>query len=50
MTVDLGRGGLRPAVYTFGGDRETFDFTDPLNPTRIDNDVWRFVGPAVRLW
>lgn len=48
VTVDLGRSGLRPAVYTFGGDRETFDFTDPLNPTRIDNDVWRFVGPAER--
>lgn len=38
-TVDPGR---RPAIYTFGGDRETFDFSDPLNPTRVDKDVWRF--------
>ena len=30
------------AVYTFGGDRETFDFSDPTNYLRIDNDVWRF--------
>lgn len=36
-----------PAIYTFGGDRETFDFADPENPTRIDNDVWRF-APQVR--
>ncbi|MFM7270206.1 MAG: hypothetical protein ACKO2C_01050 [Actinomycetes bacterium] len=32
-------------VFTFGGDRETFDFTDPTNYTRVDDDVWRF-GPA----
>jgi hypothetical protein len=31
----------RPAIYTFGGDRETFDFADPNNYTRVDNDVWR---------
>jgi hypothetical protein len=34
-----------PAIYTFGGDRETFDFTDPLNYLRIDDDVWRFSLP-----
>jgi hypothetical protein len=39
-------GGLVPAIYTFGGDRETFDFGDPLNPTRVDNDVWRFAPPG----
>lgn len=34
--------GRDPAIYTFGGDRETFDFTDPLQPLNVDNDVWRF--------
>jgi hypothetical protein len=29
-------------AYTFGGDRETFDFTDPLNYLNVDNDVWQF--------
>ncbi len=29
-------------IYTFGGDRETFDFADPQNYLRVDNDVWRF--------
>jgi hypothetical protein len=33
---------LVPRLYTFGGDRETFDFTDPTNYLRVDNDVWRF--------
>jgi hypothetical protein len=32
------------ALLTFGGDRETFDFTDPDNWTRVDNDVWAFSG------
>ena len=35
-----------PRVLTFGGDRETFDFTDPENYLRIDNDVWTFAPPA----
>ena len=34
-----GRGGK--AIYTFGGDRETFDFADLENYLRVDNDVWR---------
>jgi hypothetical protein len=34
-----------PAIYTFGGDRETFDFTDPLNYLRIDDDIWKFTLP-----
>lgn len=42
--VDPGWLGLRPAIYTFGGDRETFNFGDPTNYLRVDNDVWRF-GP-----
>ena len=35
-----------PKVLTFGGDRETFDFTDPENYLRVDNDVWTFAPPA----
>ena len=34
-----------PSVLTFGGDRETFDFTDPDNFLRVDNDVWAFSLP-----
>ena len=37
--------GLKPSIYTFGGDRETFDFTDPTNYLNVDNDVWRFAHP-----
>lgn len=33
--------GGAPAIFTFGGDRETFDFADPTNYLRVDNDVWR---------
>jgi len=42
--VSRGRG-QRPAVFTFGGDRETFNFFDPENYLRVDDDVWRF-GPT----
>ena len=34
-----------PAIYSFGGDRETFNFADPTNFLRVDNDVWRFSAP-----
>ena len=34
-----------PIIMTFGGDRETFDFADPENYLRVDDDVWVF-GPA----
>jgi len=33
-------------IYTFGGDRERFDFTDPTNYLRVDNDVWRYALPT----
>ena len=33
------------AIYTFGGDRETFNFGDPNNYLRVDNDVWKFSLP-----
>jgi hypothetical protein len=35
-----------PTVLTFGGDRETFDFTDPENFRRVDDDVWAFAAPG----
>jgi len=35
------------AIYTFGGDRETFDFSDQSQYLNIDNDVWRFgIAPS----
>ena len=37
---------MQPSILTFGGDRETFDFTDPLNYLNVDNDVWRFAPPS----
>ena len=42
LAVQGGKGGLRPSIFTFGGDRETFNFGDPLNYLRVDNDVWRW--------
>ena len=42
LVVKGGWRGQRPSIYTFGGDRETFDFTDPTNYLNVDNDVWRF--------
>jgi hypothetical protein len=41
ITVDVDGG---QAILTVGGDRETFDFDDPDNYLRVDDDVWRF-GP-----
>ena len=34
-----------PVIYSFGGDRETFDFFDPFNYLNVDNDVWKFSLP-----
>jgi hypothetical protein len=42
VLVSWGRFGRGPAIFTFGGDRETFDFSDPFNYLRVDNDVWSF--------
>ncbi|MDH4070063.1 MAG: T9SS type A sorting domain-containing protein [Ignavibacteria bacterium] len=30
------------AILTFGGDRETFDFSDTTQYLNVDNDVWRY--------
>lgn len=35
----------KDAVYTFGGDRETFDFSDYTNYLNVDNDIWTFYLP-----
>jgi hypothetical protein len=40
-----GKGGSKPSIFTFGGDRETFDFSDPTNYLNVDNDVWQFHMP-----
>jgi len=45
LTVRTWRG---PAILTFGGDRETFNFADPTNYLRVDHDVWRFAPPRPR--
>ena len=37
--------GESDAIYTFGGDRETFNLKDPLNYLNVDNDVWKFSLP-----
>ncbi len=35
-------GKFRPSIYTFGGDRETFNPFDPEAIDKVDSDVWRF--------
>ncbi|SET07205.1 Kelch repeat-containing protein [Thalassotalea agarivorans] len=35
-------GRFKPSIYTFGGDRETFDPFDFDQISKVDNDVWRF--------
>ena len=36
--------GVPRSILTFGGDRETFDFDDPENYLRIEDDVWLFTA------
>ncbi|MGB5320886.1 FlgD immunoglobulin-like domain containing protein [Lutimonas sp.] len=45
--VEKGYGKFSDAIYTFGGDRETFDFSgsSPDNYKQVDNDVWKFSLP-----
>ena len=40
LVVRGGPGGLRPSVFTFGGDREA-SFAAP-DPALVDDEVWRF--------
>jgi len=41
LTVSGGEGGMKPSIFTFGGDREIF-VPIPGNEFRIENDVWRY--------
>lgn len=45
LTVSGGKGGMKPSIFTFGGDREVFfpipDYLPP-NFMRVENDVWRY--------
>ncbi|MFM7252922.1 MAG: hypothetical protein ACKO27_07635 [Ilumatobacteraceae bacterium] len=43
VAVVPGEAGDVPAIITVGGDRETFEFGDPENWLRVDDDVWWFV-------
>ena len=36
------KGRFQPSIFTFGGDRETFDPLDFMGFTKVDNDVWQF--------
>lgn len=45
VVAPAGPGARGRAIYTFGGDRETFDFFDPTQWLHVDNDVWRFSLP-----
>jgi hypothetical protein len=45
IVAPAGADGRGAAIYTFGGDRETFDFFDPTQFLNVDNDVWRFAPP-----
>lgn len=40
-----GPGTTGDAVYTFGGDRETFNLFDETQWRNVDDDVWRFALP-----
>lgn len=37
-----GEGNNSDMIFSFGGDRETFNFFDPFNYLNVDNDVWKF--------
>lgn len=51
LTVTGGKGGMKPSIFTFGGDRELFPvptlgiFPPPDNWKRVENDVWRYSPP-----
>jgi hypothetical protein len=43
LTVTGGKRGMKPSIFTFGGDREVF-IPIENNFLRVENDVWRY-GP-----
>lgn len=46
LVVKGGPGGMRPSIFTFGGDREA-SFAAP-DPALVDDEVWRFSPPERR--
>ena len=36
----------RPAIFTFGGDRERFNLSPQENYRRVDDEVWSFSSPS----
>jgi hypothetical protein len=46
--VVKGKDKTQDIIYTFGGDRETFDFSDLENYKNVDNDVWKFSLPKIK--
>jgi hypothetical protein len=42
LTVSGGKSGMKPSIFTFGGDREVFIPEFPDNYLRVENDVWRY--------
>ena len=42
LTVTGGKGGMKPSIFTSGGDREVFDPNITDNFLRVENDVWRY--------
>ncbi len=45
VLVAPGDKGCGPAIYSFGGSNETFNFLDPTNHLNLENDVWRYTPP-----
>jgi hypothetical protein len=46
VVAPAGPGATGDAIFTFGGDRETFNFFDPTQWRNVDDDVWRFALPG----
>ncbi|CAB5003198.1 unannotated protein [freshwater metagenome] len=42
VVAPSGSGATDEAIFTFGGDRETFNFFDPTQWRNVEDDVWRF--------
>jgi hypothetical protein len=42
IVAPAGRDGRGLAIYTLGGDRETFNFSDPTQWLNVDNGVLRY--------
>ena len=45
LVAPTGLGPIGQSIFTFGGDRETFNFFNPTNFMQVDNDVWQYTPP-----